>query len=234
MKGIIFTEFFELVETAFSIDIAEEMLDLADPESGGIYTAVGNYNHNELVSMVGHLSQLTGVSTKDLIMTFGEHLFSRFTVMYPEMFSGTATVFDFIESVEGVIHVEVRKLYPDAELPTIATERTPDGRLNLVYRSPRQLGDVAAPLISGLPAINRTRPKVPLWPSAGRSGASGSGASGLVFDMSEVYHWGRWAGDMEIEWGRATSPRHSPPAIPCDPESIVVATSWNCARTAVS
>lgn len=149
MKGIIFTEFFELVETAFSIDIAEEMLELADPESGGIYTAVGNYDHHELVSMVGHLSQLTGVSTKDLIMTFGEHLFSRFTVMYPDMFCGTATVFDFIESVEGVIHVEVRKLYPDAELPTIATERTPDGKLNLVYRSPRQLGDVAESLISG-------------------------------------------------------------------------------------
>lgn len=149
MKGIIFTEFFELVETAFSIDIAEEMLELANPESGGIYTAVGNYDHRELVAMVGHLSQLTAVPPKDLIMTFGEHLFSRFTVLYPEMFSGKSSVFDFIESVEGVIHVEVRKLYPDAELPTIATDRTADGKLNLVYRSPRQLGDVAESLISG-------------------------------------------------------------------------------------
>lgn len=149
MKGIIFTEFFELVESAFSIDIAEDMLELAAPASGGVYTAVGNYDHQELISMVGHLSTLTGVEAKDLVMAFGEHLFNRFTKLYPQMFAGKETVFDFVESVEGVIHVEVRKLYPDAELPTISTERSDNGVLNMTYRSPRQLGDVAHALLSG-------------------------------------------------------------------------------------
>jgi len=149
MKGIIFTEFIELVETAFSIETAEDMLELADPASGGAYTAVGNYDHMELVGMVGHLSTLTGVSVGELVMTFGEHLFNRFTQLYPQMFIGKETVYDFVESVEGVIHVEVRKLYPDAELPTISTERTDDGALDMTYRSPRQLGDIAHALLSG-------------------------------------------------------------------------------------
>ena len=149
MKGIIFTEFFELVENAFSVDVAEEMLELAKPDSGGVYTSVGSYDHMELLRMVDTLSSITAVPTRDLVMVFGEHLFGRFTQMYPGMFIGKSNCFDFIESVEGVIHVQVRKLYPDAQLPRIQTDRTDDGSLNVVYRSPRQLGDVAHALLSG-------------------------------------------------------------------------------------
>ena len=51
--------------------------------------------------------------------------------------------------MDGFIHVEVRKLYPDATLPRIETERTGKDGLIVTYRSDRHLGDVAEGLIQG-------------------------------------------------------------------------------------
>ena len=55
MKGIIFTEFFDLVEKTFGFDVAERLLDECDLPSGGAYTAVGTYDHSEILTLVGSL-----------------------------------------------------------------------------------------------------------------------------------------------------------------------------------
>jgi hypothetical protein len=47
------------------------------------------------------------------------------------------------------VHVEVRKLYPDAELPTFDTSRTDDNTMVMVYRSTRPFADLARGLIEG-------------------------------------------------------------------------------------
>ena len=43
MKGMIFTEFLELVERTHSAELAETLVANADLPSGGIYTSVGNW-----------------------------------------------------------------------------------------------------------------------------------------------------------------------------------------------
>lgn len=45
MKGIVFTEFVDMVEAQFSADMVDDILDDAAPASGGAYTAVGTYDH---------------------------------------------------------------------------------------------------------------------------------------------------------------------------------------------
>ncbi|MGF1754528.1 heme NO-binding domain-containing protein, partial [Vibrio makurazakiensis] len=47
MKGIIFTEFLELVEQKFGLDMLNEVLKLSG--DGGVYTSVGSYDHRKLV-----------------------------------------------------------------------------------------------------------------------------------------------------------------------------------------
>ena len=64
--------------------------------------------------------------------------------MSPEFFSGVKTSFEFLESVDGHIHVEVRKLYNDAELPEFTTTRENDNKLIMTYRSKRPFADLAA------------------------------------------------------------------------------------------
>lgn len=149
MKGIIFTEFLDMVEDRFSADVTEEIIERSELASGGAYTMVGSYDYRELLQLVTHLSEITGASVRDLVMAYGQHLFARFVVIYPSILEGIDHPLDFLESVESHIHVEVRKLYPDAELPSLLTERPDASSLVATYRSSRPFGDVAHALIIG-------------------------------------------------------------------------------------
>lgn len=148
MKGIVFTEFVDMVEARFSADMVDDIIDDAALPSGGVYTAVGTYDHAELVSMVVALSQRTGVAVPDLVRAFGRHLFGRFHAGYPGFFAGVTGAVPFLAGIEDVIHAEVLKLYPDAQLPRFECTLLPDG-LAMVYRSPRHFDDLALGLIEG-------------------------------------------------------------------------------------
>jgi hypothetical protein len=149
MKGIVFTELLEMVAMMKSEDFVDELIESCDLPSGGAYTAVGTYPHQEAVTLLMRLSTMTGTPPGDLLRAFGSHLFGRFYILYPAFFENVETAIDFLSQIEDVIHVEVRKLYPDAELPTFEATRPTDGRLDLVYRSERHMGDLAEGLIDG-------------------------------------------------------------------------------------
>ena len=149
MKGVVFTEFMDMVDSAFSPEVTEQIIEAADLPSGGSYTSVGTYHHGELVQLVGHLSEQTRMPVPELLEAYGRYLFTRFVKAYPHLFVGATSVLDFLPRVHGYIHVEVRKLYPDAELPRLACQRLPDGRLEVIYRSERAFADFARGLILG-------------------------------------------------------------------------------------
>ena len=166
MKGIVFTEFLDFAEARLGMAMVDRVIAAAHLPSGGAYTAVGTYPPGELFALVGGLAQSTGVPVATLVREFGEHLFARFVAMFPRFFIGIDSAFSFLERVDGVIHQEVRKLYPDAELPRFETTRTDDGRMRLVYRSERPLADLAEGLIRGCgrhfgSALSITRHELP-------------------------------------------------------------------------
>ncbi|MEZ0167629.1 heme NO-binding domain-containing protein [Microvirga sp. TS319] len=149
MKGIVFTEFLEMVERKFSPELADAIIEEAELPSGGAYTSVGTYDHREMVKLVSCLSNETGISTADLLRSFGIYMFERFYVLFPEYFDGIDTSFRFLEQIENYIHVEVRKLYPEAELPTFECDTSQPGSLRLTYRSTRPFASLAEGLICG-------------------------------------------------------------------------------------
>ncbi len=149
MKGVIFTEFLDMVEQAFSADMVDDLIEATSPASQGAYTAVGTYSHEEIVAMVVELSRRSATPVPDLLEAFGSHLFARFTVLYPGLMPAATTSLDFLASIEGVIHTEVLKLYPDAQLPRLTALRVDDSHLTLEYRSPRGMADLAVGLIKG-------------------------------------------------------------------------------------
>lgn len=148
MKGIVFTEFVGMVEAQFSADMVDDIIDDAQPSSGGAYTAVGTYDHSELVALVGALSVRTGVPVPELVRAFGRHMFGRFYAGYPRFFQGVNDALGFLAGIEDVIHAEVLKLYPDAQLPRFDCRPLPNGLL-MIYRSPRHFDELAHGLIEG-------------------------------------------------------------------------------------
>lgn len=149
MKGVVFTEFLEMIEEKFSPEMAERLIESSELESGGVYTTVGTYDHHEMITLVTCLSRETGVPAPDLIRAFGEHLFKRFHHLFPNYFEGVRSAFDFLRRVDNYVHIEVRKLYPEAELPTFTCEALRLDQLSITYRSTRPFAALAEGLIRG-------------------------------------------------------------------------------------
>ncbi len=146
MKGIVFTEFLDLVETGFGMQVADKVLTKGCPFHLG-FTSVGTYDHRDLLSMVQQLSQETGAAAPDLVQAFGKHLFYKFLNSYPAAFAGINNTADLLRNVEGAIHVEVLKLNPDAELPRFSFPESEDGVFSIEYHSNRPFADLALGLI---------------------------------------------------------------------------------------
>lgn len=147
MKGVVFTEFLTFIESQFGIEMVDHLITSTEPESGGAYTSVGTYNAGELFAMVVELSKKTDAPVPDLVKAFGGHLFKHFTVAHAATLGNVTTSEQLLSQVENRIHVEVRKLYPDAELPTIGFEQVSDKVSHVMYSSKRPLADLAEGLI---------------------------------------------------------------------------------------
>lgn len=149
MLGMVFTEFMEMVETRFSPELLDRVIERAAPPNAGAYTAVGYYPHEEMVALVVALSEESGIATGTLVEAFGQHLFSTFTRRYSEVVGARRGTIDLLANLDGDIHVSVRKLYPDAQLPRFhVVERTPES-ITLAYQSPRGMEALAQGLIAG-------------------------------------------------------------------------------------
>jgi hypothetical protein len=149
MKGVVFTEFLEMVTARFGDVVADWIIDESVLPSGGAYTSVGTYDYVELLTLVTKLSAISKIPVPDLVHAYGTHLFGRFAAGYPVFFKNGHGAFPFLLSVHSFIHVEVRKLYPDAELPAFEYPVSEANRLVMIYRSRRPFGDFAAGLLQG-------------------------------------------------------------------------------------
>jgi hypothetical protein len=149
MLGIVYTEFMGMVAEQFSETVLDDLLDTPGLSTSGAYTAVGYYDHTDIIKMVVALSKLVDVPVDDLVEAFGRHLFSTLISKYPTLAKGQTSTLDMLETVDGAVHTEVQKLYPNAELPEFTCERLGADELKMVYRSKRPFSLLALGLIRG-------------------------------------------------------------------------------------
>ena len=147
MKGVVFTEFQELVEKKFGMEMYDRLVQRCELSTEGAYTSVGTYDHSELLQMVVKLAEATELPVSALVHAFGKHLFQKFTAGSPHLLKHINNSVDLLGNVEGFIHVEVRKLYPDAELPTFEFDQIEEGKWELTYKSTRPFADLAHGLV---------------------------------------------------------------------------------------
>lgn len=149
MRGVIFTEFVALVEEKFGIVMADQVLRSPGLSTGGSYTAVGNYDHREMLTLVSALAERTGLPADELCKIFGEWLFPKLARGFEFGVKPYADAFAFLNALDGLIHEQVRTLYPDAELPHVPVTRCDGRELVMEYRSHRPFADVAEGLLRG-------------------------------------------------------------------------------------
>lgn len=139
MKGVIFTEFLELVEEKFGLEMVDTIISQSELPSGGVYTAVGTYDFSEMLQLITHLSNNTSISVDDLLLVYAEHLFAVLISFHPDLVKHYKDPMDLLASIENHIHVEVQKIYPDAQLPTFDIVNRTEDSLEMVYKSDKAL-----------------------------------------------------------------------------------------------
>jgi len=139
MKGIVFTEFLDLVEDKFGLETVDEIIEKSDLKTDGVYTSIGTYAFSDMLQLLQNLSQKTKITIDELLLIYGEHFFSVLEKSYPELLGTYKDPIEMISSIENHIHVEVRKIYPDAELPTFEVIEKKENSLVMIYRSSRAM-----------------------------------------------------------------------------------------------
>ena len=120
MKGILFNLLEDVVVDAYDIDLWDRVIDRAGVH--GSYSSVGRYDERELKALVGGLGELCsaarGASDGEMLKWFGVQAMVPLAERYPAFFEPHDHTVDFILTLNDVIHAEVLKLHPDAEVPT--------------------------------------------------------------------------------------------------------------------
>lgn len=160
MKGRVFTELFEHVEKRYGVDMVDDIIDAAKLSHDGVYTSVGSYPFEEMVSLIMALVKASGHDLPTILEPFGTHCFESWVSYAPQYFSTDRSLFDILEGIDEFHEIEVRKLYPDAELPSFVPEARSAHALTLGYYSCKPLAPLALGVIRG--AATHVRQKVEL------------------------------------------------------------------------
>ncbi len=139
MKGIVFTEFLDLIEDKFGLEMVDKIINQSTLESKGIYTSIGTYSFSEMLQLLNHLSKNTNISIDNLLLVYAEHFFSVIEKSYPGLLATYKDPIEMLSSIENHIHIEVRKIYPDAELPEFTVEEKTENSLIMIYKSNRAM-----------------------------------------------------------------------------------------------
>ena len=119
--------------------MVDKIITQSKLESEGAYTSIGTYRFSEMLQLLGNLSNNTGISTDNLLLVYGEHFFGVIEKSYPGLLNTYKDPIEMLASIENHIHMEVRKIYPKAELPTFIIEEKTENSLILIYKSSRAM-----------------------------------------------------------------------------------------------
>lgn len=149
MKGLVFIAYNRMIEDKYGLIIWENILEMCEPTSKGIYTASDNYPQTELVSMNRYLSKLVEREEKDIYFEFGMYLLQYFCRRYPHLFEGR-NLKSTISVVDQIINRDFKKMYPDIIAPKFNCEEVTEFQSRLIFESEHDLTDLTLGVIEGM------------------------------------------------------------------------------------
>lgn len=147
MKGIVFNLLADLVRRDFGDDAWDDLLDAAS--ASGAYTSLGTYEDEEMYRLVAAAAESLQRTPGDVLRWYGRGAMPMLAQKYPHFFEAPGSTRPFLLTLNHIIHPEVRKLYPGADVPEFQYPESTSGTLQMEYRSSRQLCMLAEGFIAG-------------------------------------------------------------------------------------
>jgi len=135
MKGIVFTEFLEMVEGSYGLETVDYILQNSDLDSNGIYTSVGTYDYKELITLFSALSTKVKITVDDIIYSFGKYFFTSLKNTRPQIFEEHDSPEEFLTSIEDHVYKQVKEGYPPIKPQTFTIEKNDNDQMIFVYKS---------------------------------------------------------------------------------------------------
>lgn len=149
MKGIFFTEFLEMTEKNFGVDITEKIISELGVGNNGVYEAEIGYPCAQFVELCQLLGLEIGNSSTDVAKNFGEYLFSRLVILFRPSFAGNSNIFEFLDQVDDFIHEKMQDSFPALQIPNFRTLKINENTFQISYRTEKILVDLAIGLLMG-------------------------------------------------------------------------------------
>lgn len=147
MKGIIFNLAEEVVTDAHGAAVWDDMLDRAGCD--GAYTSLGSYPDDELHRLVAAGAAGLGLPPAAVLRAVGIGAMPHLAARFPEFFADHRSARTFVLTLNEIIHPEVRKLYPGADVPDFGFDDSDPEWLLIEYRSARRLCALAEGFLEG-------------------------------------------------------------------------------------
>jgi hypothetical protein len=147
MKGIVFNLLEELVRERYSEEAWDDILD--ETRVPGAYTSLGSYPDEDMMTLVGATSRRCGLSADEVVRMLGRSAIPKMAEAYPVFFVQHTSVRSFLLTLNDIIHPEVRKIYPGADVPDFQYAYSADGKLQMMYNSHRKLCSFAEGMMHG-------------------------------------------------------------------------------------
>jgi len=150
MKGVVFNILESFVCEGWGDEVYETILERCPLHTKEPFVGPGTYPDADLVIIAKATAHHLGLPLNDALRAFGAYSFPVLAGSVRELIADLTTPQALLHAVEGVIHVEVRKLYPEAKPPRFVVRDRPDGTLRLQYYSQRRLCAFLEGLFDGL------------------------------------------------------------------------------------
>jgi hypothetical protein len=154
MRGLIFNYLEDFVEENFGIETWNALIETSNLETEkGAYVRHESYPDSDLFSLVSTASKALKTPPEDILQSFGEAVLYFFKKDFPKYFESDITAKDFLLSIHCVIHVEVKRLFPDSSPPAFEYENPCENQLVMHYHSNRKLCHLLRGLLKGVSKV---------------------------------------------------------------------------------
>lgn len=150
MKGIMFNLMESVIEEQFGEDLWDSLLDDIGCDTG--FTSLGMYEDKVMIDLVDALAARMSWSQGAALVWFGRKAFPKLDERYPQLVRAFGSTAELVRHLDHVIHPEVHKVYPDAELPSFDVRDVEDGLL-VIYKSKKRLCSLAEGFIFGAASV---------------------------------------------------------------------------------
>lgn len=159
MHGTVFFHFHRYVEKGWGENVWPQLFAKAGIVERS-YSPAGVHPDADIVGLVNAASELTGVTSDELLASFGEYLAPELIAFYPSLVNSDWKTLDLIANAERVIHNAVRAQNPDASPPVLRAQKVNPHEVHLVYASPRRMCFLLKGIAKGVASYFREEIKV--------------------------------------------------------------------------